>query len=94
MAKPICVIYLPSELSLSAGGKIITPNDLMSILNGWDDEVLQDRKHFWSDYLWFSFYKHEIDAPEFKVFHEKDFTEIQYEELKKLVLDSINQLKP
>jgi hypothetical protein len=30
---------------------------------------------------------------EFKVFHEKDFTEIQYEELKKIIEDGINELK-
>ncbi len=30
-------------------------------------------------------------AIEFKVFHEKDFTEIQYEELKKIIEDSLKE---
>ena len=43
-----------------------------------------------TDYHWFCFYKQGIEEPEFKVFHEKDFTEIQFEELKKLVTESLS----
>jgi len=92
MAKPICVIYLPDELALSGGGKIINPSDLMNLLNGWGDKDKYRHTDYWQDYLWFSFYKDGITEPEFKVFHEKDFTEIQYEELKQLVLNSIESV--
>jgi hypothetical protein len=93
-AKPICVIYLPSEneLSISAGGKILYPSDLMNILNGWGDGYEVDKKL--DEYIWFSFWKPDITTPEFKVFYSKDFTEIQYQELKQLVEDSLKQNKP
>ncbi len=90
MSKPICVIYLPYSLD-GGNGRMLTPVDLMSALNGRDDS-----KHkpddYWKDYLWFSFYKDDIIAPEFQVFHEKDFTEIQYEELKELLEKSLTEL--
>jgi len=91
-ARPICVIYIPDNLSLGRGGISSTANEIMRVLNGWDDEInesLRDKKL--DEYIWFSFRKPDITTPEFKVFYSKDFTEIQYQELKKLVMDSLKQ---
>lgn len=78
MAKPIAILYLNTGFTVT--GSRNGASTLMEILN-----------EKWVDYYWLSFYKDDIDAPELKVFHEKDFTDIQYEELKQLVLDSINK---
>ena len=40
-----------------------------------------------------SFSKEDITSPELKVYHPKDFTEIQYDELKKLLEGKLEQLK-
>lgn len=90
--KPICVIYLPKDFDLGTG-QDKSSNKLMSILNGWDTEVAANRKNYWEGYLWFCFTKSDIDAPEFEVFHPKDFTYIQFEELKEMVMDEIKKLK-
>lgn len=90
--KPICVIYLPDNFDLS-DGRDMASNRLMSILNGWDEKVVMDRRNYWEGYLWFCFPKLNIDAPEFQVFHPKDFTEIQYQELKDMVMKELTNLK-
>lgn len=83
MAKPICVIYYLPE---AFGGEHLAANYRVN-------EVLQEKL---SDY-------HVLAIPSrqstdgscedlrLQVFHEKDFTEIQYEELKKIITESINQ---
>ena len=89
MTKPICVIYIPDDLDLG-NGRVIAPSELMRILNGWDKEKYRT-DDYWADYLWFSFFKSDIDAPEFQVFNGENLTEIQYEELKQLILNSIEK---
>lgn len=91
MAKPICVIYFPYTF-VGGGTKTEWIYEYMRFLNGDVDKndryVNSDQ---FKDYHWFCFYKSDIDEPEFKVFHEKDFTEIQFEELKKLVIESLDK---
>jgi len=85
MPKPICIIYLPTDFNLPG---ISSPTHLAYALNGW--EYKTEQRPEIKEYLWFCFTKEGITAPEFQVFHEKDFTEIQYNELKELI---INELK-
>ena len=36
-------------------------------------------------------YEHPGNEPKFQVFYEKDFNKVKYEELKQIVIDSVNQ---
>ncbi len=96
MAKPICVIYLPFNFELG-NGRDNAPSELMKALNGNFGEPKSDSRieysDYWKDYYWFSFFKDGIDAPEFKVFHEKDFTDIQYQELKSMIETQLEEMK-
>jgi hypothetical protein len=90
MAKPICIIYFPENMQ-PANGRVDWIFDFARFLNGeqcsgekWKQE------NYFKDYYWFCFYKHDIAAPEFKVFYEKNFIEIQYQELKEIITKSIN----
>ena len=83
--QPICVIYLPNDYSNSLP---IRPLELMNELNGWK---LDSPKKPLGGYVWFSFYKDGITAPEFKVFYNKDWDKIEFEELKKSVIDSLKK---
>jgi len=93
-SKPIVVIYLPENLVIGRMGKN-APMELMRALNGNFGEQVPNNQiqynDYWKDYYWFSFYKRDIDAPEFQVFYAKDFTETNFEELKQTVLDAIEQ---
>jgi len=95
-AKPIVVIYLPDNFVIG-NGRSDAPMELMRALNGnFGEKELNSRiqySDYWQQYYWFCFTKYDILEPEFKVFYPKDFTEIQYEELKKMVEDGINSLK-
>jgi hypothetical protein len=93
--KPIVVIYIPENFDI--GGRMDAANRLMSVLNNDFGREPTDRKYqsnnYWKDYLWFVFYDYEVSTPQFKVFFPKDFTEIQYGELKKLIEDSLQQIE-
>ena len=92
-AKPICVIYFPDQFYMGRNQNWIY--EYMRYLNGEQSDGSfnwGDRKDYWSDYYWFCFYKQDIDAPEFKVFHPKDFTPIQYQELKDLIMAEIEKI--
>lgn len=91
-AKPICVIYLPLDFVLGGNNKYNAPLEMMKALNGNFGDSDNNVKYtdYWKDYYWFSFYKNEITEPEFKVFYVKDFTEIEMNELKGIVLNAIN----
>lgn len=82
--KPIAVIYIPYSDFWGPGMNI---SDMMALLNGWDERVTFGER--FQDYLWFVFVKQSIEAPELQVFHPKDFTEIQQQELKDLVMKHI-----
>lgn len=82
--KPIAVMYIPYS---DFWGPNMQVSDMMILLNGWDDNKSLGER--FEDYLWFVFVKPSIEAPELQVFHPKDFTEIQHQELKKLVTSYI-----
>lgn len=92
-ARPICVIYFPSTFVGSDKDRGWIYN-YMRFLNGEQDDG-SNWKHseYFTEYYWFCFYKDGINEPEFQVFHEKDFTEIQYTELKELVLNNIQNIE-
>jgi len=94
MAKPIAIIYFPDGF-ISERLNHSWIYDYMSFLNGEDRDDAKvkwgNNKGYFSQHYWFCFYKMDIAEPEFKVFHEKDFTEIQYEELKQLITESLKQ---
>lgn len=92
--KPICVIYFPKYFSMSRSDLILDPFELMKELNGWGREgILYPDEDRFGGYQYWCFHKEEITAPEFKVFHPKDFTEADYEELKQLVMSKLNEPK-
>lgn len=82
--KPICVVYLPENINI---GQAKFPNWAVcrELMDRWSEEK--------PDYYWFVL--PDFDAPkiEFKVFYEKDFTNTQYEELKSLITNAIEQQK-
>ena len=78
-AKPICVIHLTD--SLGDGGKQISWEDCRII-----QEINEREK---PDYYWFVIPGYNLDTVKFQVFYEKDFTEIEYAELKKIIEDAI-----
>ena len=84
-------MYLPPEFSFGKSGYIVDPLELMKEFNGWGREGKYDPNNDIAQYLWFIFRKESITEPELKVFQEKDFTYIEYQELKDLVLDEINK---
>jgi len=92
--KPIVVIYFPDRF-VSASHDRNWIYEYMRALNGESDTEAKWslKKEYCENYFWFCFYKDDINEPEFKVFYEKDFTEIKYQELKQLVLDSIKKEK-
>ena len=75
-------MYVPKDFSFTDGGLIVRPIDLMKEFNGWGSEPRSPL----GDYLWFCFFKEGITEPEFKTFYDKDFTPLQYNELKELVI--------
>ena len=80
-AKPICVMRLPETTAI--GRQPIDYSVCFEIQTG-----LQEEK---PDYYWFVVIDYEIKSLKFEVFYAKDFTEIQFEELKKIIEDSINK---
>ena len=95
MAKPICIIYIPEHYSSGKGDNrwIFQYADFLNGNPNPDSNISWGNSEVYSDYLWFCFPKDEIDAPEFKVFYDKDFTPIQFEELKQLILNSTEKTK-
>lgn len=89
--QPICVMYFPRYYSFR-GDRLVDPLHLMKELNGWGD-IHRDAKDPIRGYIWWCFFKENITEPELKVFHPKNFTKVQYEELKQLVLTEIDKLK-
>lgn len=88
MAKPIVVLYLPSSDTF---GFELAPSDLMAMLN--DNDERRKMAPMFYDYLWFVFVNGELIAPELKVFHEKDYTKEQYDDLYKMLQEGIESLK-
>lgn len=88
MPKPIVVLYLPWADSF---GFDLTPGDLMAMLN--DNDERRKMAPMFYDYLWFVFVDNSLNTPKLQVFHEKDYIEAQYDDLKKMLEEGINSLK-
>ena len=90
MAKPIVVMYLPENDAYSAQ---CDADKIMRVVNGNFGEPPGDKDiiapEYWLDYYWFVFPKRDIEVPELQVFYEKDFTPINFEELKKFIEDTL-----
>jgi hypothetical protein len=81
MAKPICVIKVDTV-------------EVNKPLYEIQDEVQATLSDYWVFAVPFEQGKDENFEPiRFQVFYEKDFTKIQYEELKAIINDSINTTK-
>lgn len=78
MAKPIALLYLPMDLG---SGRRTEWSDCNSLMITFEKS--------YPDYYWIMSPKESITEIELQVFHEKNFTEIQYEELKQLIEKSI-----
>lgn len=79
-AKPIAVLYIPADV--------------------WEKEINYRHGTFirnfnidFSDYYWFVWPDFDAKRPELKVYYEKDFTQIQYDELLKQVNEKIEEIK-
>jgi len=83
-AKPICVVYIPSDI-MGDGRRLINMKDCEAMAKNFEETK--------PDYHWFIFPDNEYERIEFKTFYEKDFTPVHYEELKKIITDSINNTK-
>ena len=81
MAKPICVVRLSNEIS--SGNKPY--EDII-------DDTREELEKRMVDYHVFVIPSFDMeDIVNFEVFYEKDFTPIQYEELRKLITDSLKE---
>jgi len=90
MIKPIAVIYVPYNVVDSAGD--FNAWEFAIALNGEDNTKYVVNKELYKDYLWFCFPTYDKDF-KIEVFHPKDFTEVQYSELKDLITNEINKIK-
>lgn len=96
MAKPIAIIYFPDFFD---GGK--NRNwiyEYMRFLNGEqtnNDQKIDwgEKKDYWTEYYWFCFYDSDIQTPEIRVYHEKDWTEANQQQLTELIMQSISEIK-
>lgn len=88
--KPIVLMHIPTNLDVGEG-RPVSPVSLMNIFNGWDEHRKPHADFL--DYLWLVFDKPYLEAPEIQVFHPKDFTDIQYNELKNLVEEKLKELQ-
>ena len=93
--KPICVMYFPVDFSFKKSGKIDDLVDLMVQFNGWPSEKykqMDSTNDAFGGYMYWCFHKDGITEPEIQVFHPKNFTKIQYEELKELLLNKLKEM--
>lgn len=88
-AKPIAVLYLPENIFFDQNESVAS---MMATLNAWGDEGKPAPGL--EGYLWFVFKKRDLETPELQVFHPKDFTEIQFQELKQLVINNLPTKTP
>ena len=86
-AKPICVIYYLPEAMASASGKMSTVYEVNSMFRDifTDYHTLAIPSRLSSD--------GSCEDIRLEVFHPKDFTEVNYEELKSIINDKIQNIK-
>lgn len=83
MAKPICFLEFDDQRSFGAGGHKLNLSELFDMFG----KMMPDY------HVLVSFANNVEGVYRVQVFHEKDFTEIQYNELKELITQSINEIK-
>lgn len=88
MPKPIVVLYIPSADFFNIS---LPPSELMAAFNDIHYEIKMPPMFY--DYLWFVFVDEESDVPRLQVFHEKDYTKEQYDDLYKMLQEGIGSLK-
>jgi hypothetical protein len=81
MAKPICVIYYNPEINGSPINNAQFNINMGNIMTDYHVFCIPSYMSIDGN----------CELIEFKVFHEKDFTEIQYEELKKIIIENLNK---
>lgn len=86
-AKPICVVKIDMSADFGGGTKPSLYN-LYDAVNG----KIGDEYHVFVIPAKID-YENSVEPITFEVFYEKDFTEIQYQELKKIITDSIQQVQ-
>jgi hypothetical protein len=89
--KPIAIIYFPDQFYEGQHRNWIY--EYAASLNGDNMEGRFKLSTDYTQYLWFCFYKSDIDNPDLIVHHPKDFTPIQFKELKDMVMEEIKKLK-
>lgn len=82
MAKPICFLKFNEERVSKSGGQRMSLGDLLEIFG----------RHLPDYHVLCSFSDNVDGIYEVQVFHEKDFTEIKYAELKKIIEDSLPKI--
>lgn len=85
MAKPIAVIKVDMESDFGNGQKV----NLSEICKALENKI-------GNDYYVFAVplrVPYNSEPIQFQVFHEKDFTEIKYQELKKIIEQSLQSIK-
>lgn len=87
--KPIVVLYIPS---IDYFGQELTPVDLMAAFNGHHRNITMPDA--FNGYLWWVFVDQELRTPNLRVFHEKDYTEMQYDELRSMLEEGMKSIKP
>ncbi len=87
MAKPICVIYFNPDSIIGGSDRRLSLRDMQESMSN----KLKDYH-----VLCIPDYRNETNPDfgiiELKVFHEKDFTEIKYKELKELIMAALPEL--
>jgi len=80
MAKPICLVYFNSEY--------ITNINIKGL------DLTKGLQNYLEDYYVLCVPKDngDVESIDLKVFHEKDFTEIQYKELKELIESELKNI--
>lgn len=90
-AKPICVIYFPDAYIPDTQRNWIY--EYMRFLNGDtlpSDKIRYHQKDdYYKDYYWFCFYKPDISEPQFLVFNTKDFTSANFNTIKSMIKEAI-----
>lgn len=84
-------MYIPPDGAFNKPGDD-APELLMRALNGNYGQTSEDGTAYtcyWDQYYWLVFVKRDIQEPEIQVFYEKNFKPIKFDELKKLIEDTL-----
>ena len=83
MAKPIALFYYPDFMFDESNGE-----------RKGVSEIIQAFNKMMPDYYWLFFPNHNIKFPKLQVYFEKDFTDVEYDEIIEKINRKIDSLKP